>query len=362
MVKIISLSETRGIYDPGSQTFVPTLVEKQYEYVVQFQQTSDPSTVPAPSGSNWVPLFAYESVGGNVGIIYDLRPIAGMQRPDDSPAGTWLEQASRANQYGSPSGASSTLLYEHARVVSKYGELYRLQQDPAAPVAALFSASVYREPSYAPAAGSFQYHYLCCWFGLTPRAYEVQQTQGVLCWSGSGPSGTRGRVGPAGMTLPGIWGNYTTLGDGDAILYNIQCADFANPTECLGGSLTVDGHWSNIRIDGLVPVGGAGSGVDFATIVSSAGYATSSPACSYAADLSYLYLSGTATSANNVAWVNTTGPENVAVSLLPRLLPGFGDSQLQLPYGSNADADMLVEWTDVGGTALLAFGIEGWWI
>ena len=50
------------------------------------------------------------------------------------------------------------------------------------------------------------------------------------------------------------------------------------------------------------------------------------------------------------------------MSLLPRLLPGFGDSQLQPPYGSNADADMLVEWTDVGGTALLAFGIEGWWV
>jgi len=278
MVKIISLSETRGIYDPGSQTFVPTLVEKQYEYVVQFQQTSDPSTVPAPSGADWVPLFAYSSASGSVTNIYDLRPLAGMARPDDSSPGEWMVNDSRGNVSGelpAGPGAFGAVSYNYnCRVMSKFGELYLLQRNPQVPVQIPYSSTFYRATGYTPAPGQWQYQYLSTWFGLTPRTPSALESQGVFVWSDQGPVARGSRFAPVGIQLPGIWGNYSTSGgDGDAVLVYMQGVLANSGT---GGQMTSDGHLAYVA---YFPSAISSTGVTVADMLSPYGGTLPNGAC-----------------------------------------------------------------------------------
>lgn len=78
MVEVIASSELRDIYNPSTQTFVPTSVPKVIRRSIQFQWTAGTTTnFPVPTGGNWVPIAGLfrPSGGGNVTAaqIYDMR-------------------------------------------------------------------------------------------------------------------------------------------------------------------------------------------------------------------------------------------------------------------------------------------------
>lgn len=78
MVEVIESSQIRDIYNPSTQTFVPTSVPKVIRRTIQFQWTAGTTTnFPVPTGGNWVPIAGLfrPAAGGNVTAaqIYDMR-------------------------------------------------------------------------------------------------------------------------------------------------------------------------------------------------------------------------------------------------------------------------------------------------
>lgn len=78
MMEVIESSQIRDIYNPSTETFVPTSVPKVIRRTIQFQWTAGTTTnFPVPTGGNWVPIAGLfrPAAGGNVTAaqIYDMR-------------------------------------------------------------------------------------------------------------------------------------------------------------------------------------------------------------------------------------------------------------------------------------------------
>lgn len=77
-----TVEETRDIFDPGTQTFVPTAnTPKRVERLIEFQVVQGTGPIfPEFTGSPWVPILGFFTVGGGVispiphGNMLDLRP------------------------------------------------------------------------------------------------------------------------------------------------------------------------------------------------------------------------------------------------------------------------------------------------
>lgn len=80
MVRVVSVTDTRDIFDPGIPGFVPTLVDKVAERRLAFQITTQAASVPTPTGGDWVAIAVVfrPAGGGAVGSndIIDMRALA----------------------------------------------------------------------------------------------------------------------------------------------------------------------------------------------------------------------------------------------------------------------------------------------
>ena len=73
---VLTGSTTRDVFDPGTQTVVPTLVNKRKDVTVVVTVLSNGTNIPAPSGGNKVPIYAFRQQGfGPVDPeAWDMRP------------------------------------------------------------------------------------------------------------------------------------------------------------------------------------------------------------------------------------------------------------------------------------------------
>ena len=80
VVDVVTVQLTRDIFDVPTQTFIPTLVDKQIERQIQTQFVlGDAINAPAPSGDPWVLLYTLVVQGGVAAplaafFITDMRP------------------------------------------------------------------------------------------------------------------------------------------------------------------------------------------------------------------------------------------------------------------------------------------------
>lgn len=219
MVNTVVLTATRDIFDPVSQTFTPTIVNKQADRQVTFSAlTGTGTTAPTPSGGNFVPIAIVRKVGGVVTEVIDVAPrqsnlipgVSSVQLSDGVLHDTsWHEAASGVKD----------IVWQSVVCDSYRNKFWFKVADPASaplPEIAANSALI-ASPTNPGAAQTWQYFYMSEWFGLTPRAAYVDHiNQGVLVVSDLGPVGQGTRVAPAGIQLPAPFDGYTTLGDGDA--------------------------------------------------------------------------------------------------------------------------------------------------
>lgn len=88
MVEVVTDTQSRDIYNPGTQTFTPTLVTKVTERRIVFQVVAGNSSAPAPTGGDWVPIVVVRRPPGGPAVttadIWDVRPVCefGTQRPN----------------------------------------------------------------------------------------------------------------------------------------------------------------------------------------------------------------------------------------------------------------------------------------
>lgn len=81
VVRNVTANVQRDIFDPGTEAFVPTFVDKQIEYNIEFQLvTGDSNNFPVPTASDdWVLLGGILRPAGGVAVaqehLFDMRPL-----------------------------------------------------------------------------------------------------------------------------------------------------------------------------------------------------------------------------------------------------------------------------------------------
>lgn len=185
MVQQVASSSVRDIYNPATQTFVPTLVDKILVNSIQFQLTAGGADIPFPSGGNWVPLAAVEwPAGGGAPLqIYDLRTL-----PDVNEGGFPInpEVDQQLVVTNSLPDAPSNNIAVSARASNFLG---KLGGTSSVPFDATSAAVV--EPGTVFSADTWYYLYLSAW---SPSAIKPQGGQlpafafsGVLVLSATPP-------------------------------------------------------------------------------------------------------------------------------------------------------------------------------
>lgn len=189
MERVVTLTESRDILDPGSGNFVATLVDKIAERQIAFQVVAGSGgNAPAPSGGDWVPIAVVRRPGGGGGPVaatdvYDVRPMwdATIQdnrdQFDESPAG---KRGDRYLRTVSVPGSFSDQIHLSAEAFVK-GQRLWFFHDGAFDV----TAATYKPASVSLTADTWYYLYLVPWQGLgvvDPRDAD-QAGKGILVLS-----------------------------------------------------------------------------------------------------------------------------------------------------------------------------------
>jgi len=135
MVRVVTLTTPRDIFDPGTGVFVPTPVDKRSERQLDFTvSAASLGTIPAPSGGNLIPIAAVRRPGGGGPVlstdIYDLRPMwqnrAARSGEEVGGGGSSNRQYVRRGQVymraGTVDGTASNLIQLDAEAYSERGE------------------------------------------------------------------------------------------------------------------------------------------------------------------------------------------------------------------------------------------------
>jgi hypothetical protein len=194
MVQSVVTSAVRDIYNPGTQTFSPSLVPKVIEQGIQFQVVAGAAgQAPAPSGGNWVPIAIVRRPGGGGPVaatdITDVRPLLA---PRFSAMVNPLRRLCRTS-------ASVSNDVEFAFELDGPGG-----RRAAVGTADLTSVSYLDPGAPALAANAIRYVYLAPWSGLAPRQNGSVAFEGVLVVSNVAP--TAGARNSAALTLPAPYG------------------------------------------------------------------------------------------------------------------------------------------------------------
>lgn len=201
MAEVIALSTLRDVYNPGTDTFVPTLLTKQIRRTIVTQLLVGGANAPAPTGGNWVPLAIVRRPAGGGPVVAtdidDVRPIAegGRQRPNlpivESGALTAIEVA------GSSAVTMLRVAMDGFFGARSFELLAGSSIDPtSAPVLS---------PATVLAANTWYYLYVCGWslLQLRPRFSDVSfGREGVLVLSHVAPTNARTNAGPIALPAP----------------------------------------------------------------------------------------------------------------------------------------------------------------
>ena len=188
IVQVLTSSQSRDIFNPITQTFVPTVVPKQYEFQVQFQLVTGGSSYPAATGGDWVVLAGiFRPAGGgpvSTSDIVDLSPrwsdaLAAQQKipgPFSYNTPTFLAPPNLRTVFVPGAAASNNVIL--AADVQHRGKQYTIRTqtggiDPT--VASIL------EPGVVLAADTWYYLYLYSFRNQLPRgAYAGASCNGVL--------------------------------------------------------------------------------------------------------------------------------------------------------------------------------------
>lgn len=250
MVQVVAETATRDIFDPVTQTFTPTLVDKRLERRVAYFQTTGVTNIPAPTAGR-VPIAAVfrPSGGGAVTAaqIIDLRPLW-----NDTPrAGFAFSLSSSFPQLGRTAVRTASLGAGNSNLVnvSAHGfgsngrEMFYTSSGDIDITAALYSAG------YTAVASTWRYLYLCPWRELSvPANWDpAGVARGVLVISDVAPS-SQGNLGNgSALTLPSPFNS--TVATGRAVCVGALFRSAAN-----------DGWVPMVGVDGRFRLGPALSG------------------------------------------------------------------------------------------------------
>lgn len=184
MVEVVTLSQNRDIYNPGTSTFAPALVTKQTERQIAFQVVVGGANAPAPTGGDWVPIAIVRRPGGGGPVassdIIDVRRLLSDRR---SPAPA-LRRAAVDTVTPAANEIACSIEFDGA------GGRRAVVGSPDG------SAAAYLSPSTVLAASTTYYAYLAPWsaFLLAPRQFGTVQYEGVFVVSDVAPAsgGTNG--------------------------------------------------------------------------------------------------------------------------------------------------------------------------
>ena len=209
MVEVVTSNQLRDIFNPGTQTFTPTLVPKQAERQIAFQLLTGTTQAPAPSGGDWVPLAVIRRPGGGGAVaasdIADVRPrpyAFAVSGYEDLPFDRKLKQH-LLDTVHVPNGAASFAIRlgvegeingERCYVSNSFSGAF----DP--------TGARYIEPGTIIAGNTWYYLYLFAWTadtapvaGLPFRQSSNELSRGILVLSPTPPD-TGGTV-----NLPAPW-------------------------------------------------------------------------------------------------------------------------------------------------------------
>lgn len=229
-------TQIRQIYDPGTQTFGPQLVDKERQVSIEFQWVAgDATNIPLPSGDPWVPLAGVFRPSGGGAItadqIWDLRLLG-------NDVGTWMVDDS-VHAFDSSYGALTAAGSSTAAIVN--GQFQGTVRGLGVGLNGGFTPGV--DGALVP--GDFESHFLCTvtgnGFRLVPRnapALGIDQ-QGVLVRTPIGSNILDRANAFAIGTVPAPFGNYSCPA-GDAILVggtiNVDPVNFQGFEQDTGGT------------------------------------------------------------------------------------------------------------------------------
>ena len=183
MVPLVASTQVRDIYNPGTQTFVPTLVTKINLQSIAFQIVPGVgANLPAPSGGDWVPLAGVEwPAGGGAPLnIVDLR-----QLPDAVEGGLPLDatvEQQRILTASTPAAQTNDV----SIIAQASNDRARLGGETG-----LFDATsaTVIEPGTLFAASTWYYLYLAEWsaLALAPQGAQGFSMRGVVVVSATPP-------------------------------------------------------------------------------------------------------------------------------------------------------------------------------
>lgn len=246
MVEVVSLSTTRDIFDPGTETFVPTPVDKQTEQVLEATVTFGSLTnAPSPTGGDLICIaIVHKDGGGLIDQVIDLRPLR-----DDVPSDTATrgQPTYIRNRWVRPDAGpqndtpTRTISWDHEVTGSR--RMWMGPEVDGTPVFEAFDSAQWATPDAPGVTGQRWVHFhMCDWFGYVPRqAYANYKHQGVLVVDqlDRGTTSQGSRITVSGIPLPAPFSAYTTQGNGDgvcigALPYGVVNGD-ASPNERLSG-------------------------------------------------------------------------------------------------------------------------------
>lgn len=234
MVEVVASSQIRDIFNPSTQTFVPTLVPKQIRRTIQFQWKAGTSTnFPIPTGGDWVPIAGLfrPAAGGNVTAdqIYDMRVFP---RQTVFPTGRNTAHLFKRS-YGSKIQNGSGTINEMINLLIQ-GNLHGEDVWVIAPgtnisLNLVSTAATINDPVNDPSAlasGQWSYVYIAPWSALNIKptnqaigwydwntsTYAVLQsgyTKGVIVHSSIAPDSQGSNTNGATITLPPPFQNIT---------------------------------------------------------------------------------------------------------------------------------------------------------
>lgn len=182
MLYDVLVQESRDVLDPGTGTFVPTLVDKIAVYTVQFQLLTGAANAPLPTGGNWVPIAIIRRPAGGGAVattdIIDVRPLPpfGAQRP--------ATPVRNMDRVLSNTPGTNTFLIQ-ADCDTAFGRFAFVSQ-----YSRDISTNPYISPSVTLAASTRYYLYIAPWSAqsLRPRSASVGETsEGILVLSDVAP-------------------------------------------------------------------------------------------------------------------------------------------------------------------------------
>lgn len=251
MVEVISLSTSRDVFDPGTETFVPTVVTKQtvqtLEATVTFGSLTD---APAPTGGDLICVaIVHKTGGGLIDQVIDLRPLRSDVPVDTAQRG---QPVYLRNRWARPDAGpqndtpTRTIAWDH-EVVGRRRMWMGPEVDGVLQFEA-FDSAQWATPDAPPVTGQRWVHFhMCDWFGYVPRqAYADHKHQGVMVvdQNDRGTTFQGSRITASGIPLPAPFSAYTTQGNGDgvcvgALPYGLVDSD-ASPNERLSGGWMSD--------------------------------------------------------------------------------------------------------------------------